>query len=340
MLAKQDIFRREKLLGCRMVHARRRYNLASGGKKKATKKKKKKRVKHVLLFLTTRNWHREIWEKWRGQSKDVAFLIHHKEDAGRKRFHPYSTEKTVPTAWGDIVPAQVLLLEEGLQKYPNAVSFTFVSGECIPVAPIKDFRATLKLGSIMPHDIVPWSDLVQQQTGSDYACYGHTWISLSRQHARTAVKTPTEYYQMKAKPLPGMTHSLEPDEYAIHTHVLNEYQAVLQDLLTERKRSRKNRKKLRYPRGTKGQKQYPNAFYDALADRTQIRNNTITNFVQMVANNKPQQHPITYKTVSAQLMKELRRSKKEGYLMFRKVKVNPVTVAELKRRLPAIWRTK
>ena len=275
-------------------------------------------------------------------SKDVAFLIHHKDlnrsffsdvKAARKRFRPYSTEKTVPTAWGDIVPAQVLLLEEGLQKYPDAVSFTFVSGECIPVAPIKDCRATVKLGSIMSHDIVPWSDLVRQQIGNpkDYACYGHTWISLSRQHARAAVETPTEYYQMKARPLPGMTHSLVPDEYAIRTHVLNEYQTTLRNLLTEKKRSKKNRKKLRYPRGAKGQKQYPNAFYTALTAHTGIRNNTITNFVQMVTNNKPQQHPITYKTVGTQLIKELRRSKKEGYLMFRKIKVNPVTVAELKR---------
>ena len=128
-----------------------------------------------------------------------------------------------------------------------------------------------------------------------------------------------------------MTHSLVPDEYAIRTHVLNEYQTTLRNLLTEKKRSKKNRKKLRYPRGAKGQKQYPNAFYTALTAHTGIRNNTITNFVQMVTNNKPQQHPITYKTVGTQLIKELRRSKKEGYLMFRKIKVNPVTVAELKR---------
>lgn len=341
-MLKQLVLRTEQDSGQRWIEGRRMVNeILRGGKKR--KRKSHAPIEHVILFLTTTDWQREVWERWKTLPRGgvFSFLIHHKEVPDTTRFNPYSTQERVATKWGDIVPAQILLLQEGLQKFPSATNFTFVSGECVPLASPEAFYNNISGGSAMPYEMIPWKEFItsKHERPKDYAWYGHTWFSLNREHANIAVNAPTDYYRMKARPLPQMTHSLEPDEFGVHTHLLSEYEEQVKELLEQKKRNQKTRRsRLIYKRNPRGRKLYPPTFYNALERITGIQNVQITDFVQQVDNRgKPTQHPIKYDSINDELANIFKTSKKNGYLLFRKIKVEPNFTKQLVTLLVNIW---
>jgi len=344
-MLKQLVLRTEQDTGQRWIEGRRMVNeiLRGGTGKKRKRHTEDTPIEHVILFLTTTDWQREVWETWKRlpRGEVFSFLIHHKEvvpDA--TRFEPYSTQERVPTKWGDIVPAQILLLREGLETFPSATNFTFASGECVPLASPEVFYSNIS-GSVMPYDMIPWKEFItsKHEKPKDYAWYGHTWFSLNREHAEIAVNTPKEYYHMKARPLPQMTHSLEPDEFGIYTHLLSQYEKQVRELLGQKQRNKKSgRYRLIYKRNPKGRKLYPTSFYNALGRLTDIQSVQITDFVQAVdKRGSPTQHPIKYDVIH-ELDSILKTSKENGYFLFRKIKVEPKTTKQLVTLLDNIWK--
>ena len=280
-----------------------------------------------MLVLAKDDWHREVWERWHCDDPQINFLIHAKRRG--ERFAPYETCEHVATKWGDVVPAQRILLSESLAKFPMALSFTFMSGECVPVLPSAEFkRRVAGSRSTFQFELVDWNNLIDDasvQPTHRFAAFGHTWVSFSRKHASVAAKLPETYETMRARTLSDKpfhhTHSLMPDEYAFHTHIVNE-------LYSDQIETCANL----YPPCKDASSR--SQFYGELQNCVPIENRLITAFVH-----ESGRHPTLIDASDLELMRLMHNARSEGHLFFRKVGVlSPQGGLDLAAKLEAqIW---
>ena len=159
------------------------------------------RVQLVVCFLCTDFCNTIIWESWRSdddeKSEDAAKIgfVSHPRPEYRYSI-PYSVQIPAVTQWGDssLVRAEILLLLEALERFPNARQFLIVSGDTVPIR-TKD----------------------------------HQFIALSRHHARYLVSPVGRHRLARMNSLvyesPRRTANFSPDEVYIQTILANTFPA-------------------------------------------------------------------------------------------------------------------
>lgn len=92
------------------------------------------------------------WNTWVGAGDEVEAsssfgIVIHPKDASLVPPHLQSNvcSRIVPTSWGtaSLVQAMIQLLRDGLERYPDASHFQFLSESCVPIRSPTAYRATL-----------------------------------------------------------------------------------------------------------------------------------------------------------------------------------------------------
>jgi hypothetical protein len=203
------------------------------------------RVDLAVLILCTDFANTVIWESWRSDDDNqaaeqrIGFVTHPRPENGR--FIPYAVEVPITTQWGDssLVTAELVMLAEALQRFPNARQFLIVSGDTVPIRTKEEFfdyfldddekkqDVSIMTSSSDVSPVGTKNATALSRLGYTTMYMGHQFFALSKKHAKFLVSPVGRKAVMEIATIqyhaPGFSDNFSPDEVYLQTVLRNEY---------------------------------------------------------------------------------------------------------------------